>query len=47
MIARMNARSKNHQIVLRVAARLKNRLKNFEIVFVGDGPLRPELERKA
>jgi len=47
MIARMNARSKNHQIVLRVAARLKNRLKNCEIVFVGDGPLRPELERKA
>jgi L-malate glycosyltransferase len=47
MIARMNARSKNHQIVLKVAARLKNRLKNCEIVFVGDGPLRPELERQA
>lgn len=47
MIARMNARSKNHQIVLKVAARLKNRLKNFEIVFVGDGPLRVQLEREA
>jgi L-malate glycosyltransferase len=47
MIARMNARSKNHQIVLKVAARLKNRLKNLEIVFVGDGPLRSELEREA
>ncbi|MGD1077521.1 MAG: glycosyltransferase [Candidatus Sulfotelmatobacter sp.] len=47
MIARMNVRSKNHQILLNVAARLKDRLKNFEVVLVGDGPLRPELERKA
>jgi L-malate glycosyltransferase len=47
MIARMNARSKNHRILLNAAARLKQRLENFEVVLVGDGPLRPELERTA
>ena len=47
MIARMNARSKNHQILLEVTARLRNRLPNFEVVLVGAGPLRPELERHA
>jgi len=47
MIARMNARSKNHQVLLEVAARLRNRLPNFEVVLVGAGPLRPELERHA
>jgi glycosyltransferase involved in cell wall biosynthesis len=47
MIARMNARSKNHRILLEVTARLRNRLRNFEVVLVGDGPLRPELERQA
>lgn len=47
MIARMNARSKNHRILLELTARLRNRLRNFEVVLVGDGPLRPELERQA
>jgi glycosyltransferase involved in cell wall biosynthesis len=47
MIARMNARSKNHRILLRVAARLKNRLPKFELILVGDGPLRRELEAQA
>jgi len=47
MIARMNVRSKNHRILLDVAAQLRNRLRNFEVVLVGDGPLRPELERRA
>ena len=47
MIARMNARSKNHRILLEVAARLRHGLPNLEIVLVGDGPLRPELERLA
>lgn len=47
MIARMNARSKNHRILLEVTARLRNRLPNFEVVLVGDGPLRPELEHQA
>ena len=47
MIARMNSRAKNHKILLNVAARLHNRLRNFEVVLVGDGPLRPALERHA
>jgi glycosyltransferase involved in cell wall biosynthesis len=47
MIARMNARSKNHRILLEVTVRLHNRLRNFEVVLVGDGPLRSELERQA
>ena len=47
MIARMNARSKNHRILLEVAARLRHRLPSLEIVFVGDGPLRAELEHQA
>jgi len=47
MIARMNARSKNHQILLDAAARLRNRLPKFEVVLVGDGPLRHVLEREA
>jgi glycosyltransferase involved in cell wall biosynthesis len=47
MIARMNARSKNHRTLLEVAARLRHRLPDFEVVLVGDGPLRPELEHQA
>jgi len=47
MIARMNTRSKNHRILLNVAARLRNRLQNFQLVLVGDGSLRPELEQQA
>src|SRR5262249_17857948 len=47
MIARMNARYKNHQILLHAAARLRGRFPVLEIVLVGDGPLRPELEREA
>jgi L-malate glycosyltransferase len=47
MIARMNARSKNHRMMLEVAVRLRGRVRNCEIVLVGDGPLRVELERAA
>jgi L-malate glycosyltransferase len=47
MIARMNARSKNHWLFLAAASRLKDRLHGTEFVFVGDGPLRPELELRA
>jgi glycosyltransferase involved in cell wall biosynthesis len=47
MIARMNARSKNHRILLDTTARLRNRLPNLEVVLTGDGPLRPELEKQA
>jgi len=47
MIARMNTRAKNHQLFLRMAARLRERFANLQFVLVGDGPLRPELEREA
>jgi len=47
MIARMNTRSKNHRILLEATARLLNRIGNIEIVLVGDGPFRAELERQA
>jgi len=47
MIARMNARSKNHRLFLRMAARLRSRLPDLQFVLVGDGPLRAELEREA
>jgi L-malate glycosyltransferase len=49
MIARMNSRVKNHSLLLRAAARLKqqNSELNVEFVLAGDGPLRPELEREA
>jgi glycosyltransferase involved in cell wall biosynthesis len=47
MIARMNAWYKNHRIFLRAAARLRGKFPVLEIVLVGDGPLRPELEREA
>jgi L-malate glycosyltransferase len=47
MIARMNAAYKNHRIFLRAAARVRQKFSNLEIVLVGDGPLRQELEREA
>ncbi|MGO9085989.1 MAG: glycosyltransferase [Candidatus Sulfotelmatobacter sp.] len=47
MIARMNTPSKNHQIFLRAAARLRHRFPELEFVLVGDGPLRPQFEREA
>jgi len=47
MIARMNALSKNHKCFLRAAARLCGRLPGVEFLLVGDGRLRPELEREA
>ncbi len=47
MIARMNAAYKNHSMFLRAAARAHRKFSNLEIVLVGDGPLRPELEREA
>jgi L-malate glycosyltransferase len=47
MIARMNTLSKNHRMFLRVAARLRTKFSDLEFILVGDGPLRPELERQA
>ncbi len=47
MIARMNARSKNHHLFLRTAARLRSRFPSLQFVIVGDGPLRPEIEQQA
>jgi glycosyltransferase involved in cell wall biosynthesis len=47
MVARMNHRYKNHSGFLRIAAQIHKRMPNAEFVLVGDGPLRPELEREA
>jgi L-malate glycosyltransferase len=47
MIARMNTRSKNHKVFLRAAVRLCRRFPYLEFLLVGDGLLRPELEREA
>ncbi|HEX6505120.1 MAG TPA: glycosyltransferase [Terriglobales bacterium] len=47
MIARMNARSKNHSLFLQAAAQLRSRFRATKFFLVGDGPLRPELEREA
>ena len=47
MIARMNARYKNHRAFLHAAARIRGSFPTLEFVVVGDGPLRPELEREA
>ncbi|HET7207527.1 MAG TPA: glycosyltransferase [Terriglobales bacterium] len=47
MIARMNARYKNHHGFLSAAAKLAQRQSNLEFVLVGNGPLRTELENYA
>ena len=47
MVARMNAPYKNHAGFLRIAARIHQRMPDVEFLLVGDGPLRPELERQA
>lgn len=47
MIARMNAAYKNHSMFLRAAARARQKFSNLEIILVGDGPLRRDLEREA
>ena len=47
MIGRMNASYKKHHIFLQAASRLSRKVPNVEFLLVGDGPLRPELEREA
>jgi glycosyltransferase involved in cell wall biosynthesis len=47
MIARMNNVVKNHPAFLKAAAKLAGQYPNVEFVLVGDGPLRPGLERMA
>jgi glycosyltransferase involved in cell wall biosynthesis len=47
MIARMNNPVKNYPGFLHAAARLAPKFPNLEFVLVGDGPLRPELEKMA
>ena len=47
MVARMNARYKNHSGFLRIAARIHKRSPGVEFVLAGDGPLRGEIEAEA
>ena len=47
MVARMNAHYKNHTGFLRIASKIHERMPGTEFVLVGDGPLRPEIERQA
>lgn len=47
MIARMNAAYKNHSLLLRAAALICRGDSSVEFLLVGDGPLRPALEREA
>ena len=47
MISRMNDPVKNHDLLLRVAAKLAQRFSQIQFVLVGDGPQRAELEKLA
>lgn len=47
MVARMNAHYKNHAGFLRIAAEVHKRMPASEFLLVGDGPLRPEIERQS
>jgi len=47
MVARMNARYKNHAGFLRIAKRINQHMPSVEFLLAGDGPLRAELEQEA
>jgi glycosyltransferase involved in cell wall biosynthesis len=47
MIARMNARYKNHSTFLQAVARLRARFPQLEVLLIGDGPLSPDLKNEA
>ncbi len=47
MVARMNARYKNHAGFLRIAAEIHKNMPNVKFLLVGDGPLRAEIEQQA
>jgi glycosyltransferase involved in cell wall biosynthesis len=47
MVARMNDPSKNHKLFLQAAAQVGARVPEAQFVLVGDGPLRPGLEKEA
>ena len=47
MVARMNAQYKNHAGFLRIASIVHKHLPTAEFLLIGDGPLRPELEKQA
>jgi glycosyltransferase involved in cell wall biosynthesis len=47
MVARMNARYKNHSGFLRIAARIHAQMPEIEFSLAGDGPLRHEIEHEA
>jgi glycosyltransferase involved in cell wall biosynthesis len=47
MVARMNVHYKNHSSFLRIALEIHKQMPHVEFVLVGDGALRPEIEREA